>query len=179
VEPVEIEILRTCAFKKKGTETVTTNKRDGTVETREVKRQGCARCGKPKQDESHIGAPSSLNALGSGNPQIYMGMKSRWQALLLARLEASGLPKPLGRVLVEGEATFPDRIRRDQGNYRVLIEKALGDALTEGGWLEDDDWTRYEFGNLAYVYERGVSRTRLMLFPSPVELPEGQLAIPA
>jgi hypothetical protein len=62
VEPVEIEILRTCAFKKKGTETVTTNKRDGTVETREVKRQGCARCGKPKQDESHIGAPSLAGA---------------------------------------------------------------------------------------------------------------------
>jgi hypothetical protein len=46
------------------------------------------------------------------------------------------------------------------------VEKALGDALVEGGWLEDDDWSRFEFGGLAAVYERGVSRTRIMVFPT-------------
>jgi hypothetical protein len=37
----------------------------------------------------------------------------------------------------------------------------------EGGWLADDDWARFEFGGLAASYEKGVSRTRLLLFPSP------------
>jgi hypothetical protein len=68
-------------------------------------------------------------------------------------------------VLVEGECTFPDRHRRDQGNHRFMVEKAMGDALTTGGYLEDDDWSRYEFGGLAHRYEKGVSRTRLLVFP--------------
>jgi hypothetical protein len=46
-----------------------------------------------------------------------------------------------------------------------MVEKAMGDALTTGGYLEDDDWSRYEFGGLAYRYEKGVSRTRLLVFP--------------
>jgi hypothetical protein len=149
LEPVELEIVRQCHFKAKG----------------EGKR-GCGRCGAPKWDVTHIGAPPSINLLGSGNPQAYQGMKARWQALLSDHLRASGLPTGLERVLVEGQITFPDRGRRDQGNYRVLLEKALGDALKVGGWLDDDDWSRYEFGGLAYAYERGVSRTRLIIFPS-------------
>jgi hypothetical protein len=75
------------------------------------------------------------------------------------------LPHPMSRVLVEGEVTFPDRIRRDQGNYRTTIEKFLGDALVEGGWLPDDDWGHYEFGNLERRYEKGVRRVALTLFP--------------
>jgi hypothetical protein len=67
---------------------------------------------------------------------------------------------------VEGQCTFPDRTRRDQGNHRFMLEKAMGDALVAGGWLEDDDWSRYEFGGLSAVYEKGVSRTRLMVFGS-------------
>jgi hypothetical protein len=85
--------------------------------------------------------------------------------VLLPLLEASGLPKGLRRVVVEGEVSFPDRAKRDQGNYRVLLEKVLGDVLVDGGWLDDDDWDRYEFGNLQRRDEGRVSRTRLMLFP--------------
>jgi hypothetical protein len=61
---------------------------------------------------------------------------------------------------------FPDRRRRDQGNHRFIVEKALGDALVAGGWLPDDTWEHYEFGGLAMRVERGESWTRLMLFPS-------------
>jgi hypothetical protein len=157
LEPVFIEHVRECHFKAKPTETVA---------GRTVKRRGCARCGRGKHDPAHYGAPPSLNVLGSGDPMAYQEAKRRWSAILHLLLEASGLPKGLEHVLVEGEATFPDRARRDQGNYRVLIEKALGDVLTAGGWLADDDWGSYEFGNLTYSYEKGVSATRLMLFPT-------------
>jgi hypothetical protein len=58
----------------------------------------------------------------------------------------------------------------------VLIEKALGDTLQDG-WLEDDSWDFYEFGNLTYRYVRGVSALRLMLFP--MALPTGASTAPA
>lgn len=110
--------------------------------------------------------PPSLNAFGSGNRWKFITEKKAWQQRLLAQLADCGLPTGLKRIVVEGIITFPDRRRRDQGNYRFMIEKALGDALTQGGWLEDDDWTRYSFGGLEAVYEKGVRRTRLILFPA-------------
>lgn len=110
--------------------------------------------------------PPSLNAFGSGNRWKFITEKRTWQKLLIGALTEAELPTGLDRVVVEGEVTFPDRRKRDQGNYRFMIEKALGDALTEGGWLTDDDWTRYSFGGLGAVYEKGVKRTRLMVFPA-------------
>lgn len=182
LEPVELEIVRACHFKAKplSCRDCKADRRKATKSApcehcgsaaKPIKRQGCQRCGAAKGDGAHIGAPPSLNVLGSGDPAIYMGMKARWQEMLAALLDASGLPRGLAYVLVEGEITFPDRGRKDQGNFRVLVEKALGDALVDGwedvpgGWLEDDDWTHYEFGGLAYRYEPGVSRTRLLIFP--------------
>jgi hypothetical protein len=154
LEPVLLEIIRGCHFKAKP------NSAAG------GRRLGCARCGRSKRDDVHYGAPKSINVFGSGNPKVYWQEKMRWQELLTAQLEGSGLLRPLARVMVEGEAVFPDRIKRDQGNHRVIVEKALGDALVVGGWLEDDDWSRYEFGNLFAAYEHGVSATRLTLFPT-------------
>lgn len=154
LEPVLLEHVRVCHFKKKPDA-------DG------HRRLGCARCQRPKHDPSHMGAPPSMNTFArSGDGFVYMNLKERWSALLRPLLDASGLPKGLAHVLVEGEATFPDRGRRDQGNYRVLIEKALGDVLVAGGWLPDDTWDHYEFGNLSRSHQPGVSATRLVLFPT-------------
>lgn len=157
LEPVMIEHVRLCHFKRKPDE-------DG------HKRLGCACCGKAKADRVHMGQPPSVNPLvsgvGSGNAQMYAAQKRQWEALLGDLLAASDLPKGLVHVLAEGEATFPTRQRRDQGNHRFMLEKALGDALTAGGYIEDDDWTRYEFGNLIASYEKDVSATRLVLFPT-------------
>jgi hypothetical protein len=152
LEPVMIEHVRVCHFKAKPDE-------DG------HKRLGCACCGRAKHDPLHYGTPKSINVFGSGNPRLYWEMKRRWSAILLPLLRGSGMPLGLSRVMVDGELTFPDRGRRDQGNFRVVLEKALGDTLTAGGWLEDDDWSRYEFGNLTANYQKGVSATRLMIWP--------------
>lgn len=127
--------------------------------------RGCATCGRAKTHWSHHGYPPSLNALGDGNRFAYRAMKETWEERLGALLGDAELPTGLARVTVEGVLTVPDRKRRDQGNHRFLLEKALGDALVDGGWLEDDDWSRYEFGGLQLVYEKGVSGMRLMLFP--------------
>jgi hypothetical protein len=149
-EPVEIVLTQHHAYKSKGKNT-----------------RGCAVCNEAKLHPDHLGAPTSFQAsVGSGSQFAYQAMKKAWQALLLERLQASQLPQRLARVLVEGQCTFPTRARRDQGNHRFMLEKALGDALVQGGWLEDDDWERYEFGGLSAVHERGVSSLRLLIFPS-------------
>lgn len=148
-EPVEIELTQHHAYRKKP-----------------GRAKGCAVCNEAKIHADHLGAPPSLNVLGSGSQWAYIAMKKAWEELLGSQLEMAGLPKGLSHVLVEGQCTFPDRHRRDQGNHRFMIEKALGDALVAGGWLIDDDWTRYEFGGLAAIYEKGVSRTRLVVFGS-------------
>lgn len=159
-KPVEIEVRRQCHFKKKP-----------------EKKRGCARCGEPKNWDGHVGIPPSFNAGGSGgNHFIWQNLKGTWERLFAAKLTAAGLPLGLRRITVEGLMCFPDRGRRDQGNFRVVIEKALGDALVDGGWLEDDDWDRYEFGNLQRTYEKGVAYTRLMLFPSVVSEEESRAA---
>ena len=49
-----------------------------------------------------------------------------------------------------------------------MIEKALDDALVDGGWLESDCFfpvSRYEFGGLQAVHTPGESWIRLSLFP--------------
>lgn len=147
LQPVALEVVRHHAFEKRA-------------------KRGCAVCGRAKTHIEHAGAPPSMNVLGSGNQFIYQAHKKAWQEVLIEQLEGAELPRPLNRVLAEGEVTFPDRRKRDQGNHRFFLEKALGDALVEGGWLADDDWDRFEFGGLAATYEKGVSRTRILLFPS-------------
>lgn len=110
------------------------------------------------------GTPPSLNIFGSGgNHWAYQTHKRNWQERISDALKATDLPG-CSHILVEGQMCFPDRRVRDQGNYRYLIEKALGDALVRGGWLADDSWSQYEFGGLGYRYEKGQRWTRLILF---------------
>jgi hypothetical protein len=118
-----------------------------------------------------LAVPPSLNSLmqSKGLHWAYRKAKHEWEKVFLAKLTEAEMPR-CARVVVEGEVTFPTRIRRDQGNFRFLTEKALGDALVAGGWLPDDDWTRFEFGGFAMRYERRVKRLRLMLFPTALEV---------
>jgi hypothetical protein len=184
LEPVVLEVVRECHFKQKPCalcgkakghanhtpkKTATCRQASGKVGSWP---RGCDRCGRNKGDRAHFGAPPSFNVMasgeGSGNAMVFMNMKQSWQAFFVELLQASGLPRGLERVYVEGEITFPDkRDDRDQGNFRVVIEKALGDALQEGGWLKRDSWDHYEFGQLTKREHPGESATRLMLFPVP------------
>jgi hypothetical protein len=108
--------------------------------------------------------PSMNDIIGQGSRWRYTAEKKRWGKLLKQALLDAGLGS-CKRVLVEGQVTFPSRIRHDQGNYRFMLEKALGDALQAAGVLADDDWDSYEFGGLSKSYEKGVRRTRLLLMP--------------
>lgn len=163
LEPVIVRQERACHFKKK----------DDDPETGK-KRLGCARCGLAKSAPEHLGAPSSFNAFGSGaNQHAWQGIKQRWENVIIRLLDDAGLPRGLGGVLVEARVCFGDAIRRDQGNFRIVIEKAFGDALVRGGWLEDDKWDRYEFGRLELVQNPGENWTEFAVFPRwPEDTPE-------
>lgn len=175
IAPVEIEIVRRCNWKQKPCGACglpKSNKvhrkpdKGGTCEFKLKTR--CENCGLPKAHVDHLGQPPSWNELGSGSRAAYQRMRATWFGPLVELIEESGMPKGLDYVLVEGEVTFPKPATSkgpDQGNFRGPIEKMLGDVLEEGGWIENDNWAKYEFGNLAYRHEPGVSRTRLIFFP--------------
>lgn len=128
------------------------------------KNPGCAICRRGKLVMDHVGTPMSLNDNGAAaNSFSYQTTKKHWQERLIALLEGAGVPRGLVHVAAEGQVCFPDSRDRDQGNYRFLLEKALGDALVAGGWLEDDDWSRYEFGALHYAYSKGDAWTALTI----------------
>lgn len=177
VEPVLIEWTQRCAFKAKpcalcgkpkGSKVHTPRK----TATCAFKRQnGCASCGKARKDPGHFGAPETFNAFAGRDPMIYRSQLAAMEEMLSPLLAVSGLPKGLAYVLVEGEVSFGDERERDQGNHRVLLEKALGDVLEADGYLPSDSWEHYEFGGFQRQETPGVSAVRLMLFPKAPELP--------
>jgi hypothetical protein len=123
----------------------------------------------------HHAYPESFNAGGGSTHDVhgYQRANEAWQHIFTELLEPAELPRPMARVLVEGEWTFPQRYGRgpDQENFRYPCSKFLGDALQLGGWLENDWWEAYEFGGAVYRREPGVRRLRLMVFPTVEETP--------
>jgi hypothetical protein len=104
--------------------------------------------------------PPSLNVIaGRGSRFAFARAKRRWQTDLGLLLMAEALPRDLDRVEASAVLSFPTRRRRDEGNFRALLEKALGDALVEGVWLPDDTPDRFSFG--AITFAEGAARTTL------------------
>lgn len=95
------------------------------------------------------GTPPSLNAVGyRSHWSVSRKHKMQWQGWCALALMEQKLPRRLKRVEATATLRFKQRRRRDEGNHRVLIEKALGDALVEGGWLPDDTSDLYSFGQV-------------------------------
>jgi hypothetical protein len=77
-------------------------------------------------------------------------LKKSWERAIVKELHRLNLPRPIPDVLyVDTEITFPEARRRDVENYREVLSKALGDALSckdvivdgaryPGGWIRDD-----------------------------------------
>jgi hypothetical protein len=106
--------------------------------------------------------PPSLNAIaGRGSRHVFNRAKRSWQSDLGALLLAERMPRRLARVEASATLAFAVARRRDEGNFRTLIEKALGDALVEGGWLEDDTPDQFSFGRVAFAH--GPARTTIEL----------------
>lgn len=170
----ELEINQVCAFKAHPCQncgmakTNPVHHKDGG--TCSFKRKtGCAKCGKAKAHLDHQGAAPTLNSNVMRNPQMFNAMKARWEQIFADLLESSGLPKGMESVFVSARITFPNETRRDEGNIRFFLEKCLGDALVDGGWLVDDSFypvRRYTFGQLEGEHCPGQNGILIRIFPS-------------
>lgn len=110
--------------------------------------------------------PPSLNRFGSvggGTYYLYRRLKKEWQQTLGVALMAAGVPRGLGKVSATAIMRFSTRRKRDEGNFRWLLEKALGDTLVNGGWLADDDANAFTFGAVTFDPELGPPLTVIEL----------------
>lgn len=107
--------------------------------------------------------PASANATMYRHWALVRRQKQQLQRDIEIILLASGPPRPIPGGYVEASATLlvPDRRRRDTGNYRSTLEKALGDALVNGGWLPDDTPQHFAFGRLTFEHVPNVRATRI------------------
>lgn len=108
--------------------------------------------------------PPSFNKVGhSGNRWTWTKTKKQWQEWIEVALMEARVPRNQESVFVTAVLQFPTRRRRDAGNYRTLLEKTLGDALVNGGWLADDTPDQFVFGKLVFDQEPGPKQTTLIL----------------
>lgn len=82
---------------------------------------------------------------------------------MAALVNASVPASPITRIEATALLTFPTHRRRDTGNFRTPLEKALGDCLVQHGALRDDTPDQYEFGWLRFNPELGPNSTVIQL----------------
>lgn len=112
------------------------------------------------------GTPPSLNAAKLGSKGAHMKFhreKKKWEGMCVVALLEQKVPKGLTRVRATAVCRFPQKRRRDEGNFRYLLEKALGDALQINGNLSDDTADEFNFGKLAFDPETGTPLTTITL----------------
>jgi hypothetical protein len=106
--------------------------------------------------------PPSLNTVATAHWRKYGRIKKAWQSNCEACLMVEQVPRRLQRVTATAVLRFPLSRRRDEGNFRFFLEKTLGDALVNGGWLADDTLAQYSFGAIAFA-DKGPKRTIIEL----------------
>lgn len=110
--------------------------------------------------------PPSMNEKSSGygaNHHAAARTKKTWEGIAMVMLLQGKVPKDLAWVRVSAVMRFPDKRKRDEGNFRLVIEKALGDALQGGGWLRDDTPDQYRFTQVSFDPEKGPRQMTLTL----------------
>lgn len=109
-------------------------------------------------------APPSANhgVASRGHRGKTAGIKSRWEGIFLMMLMAHGVPRRLKYAEASAYLKFKDKRTRDADNFHFAISKPLGDAMVKGGWLEDDDPSRFRFLNVGISTERWKPPTKLI-----------------
>lgn len=107
--------------------------------------------------------PPSLNRAHSRHWSYFHKQKRFWESVFAGALMGASVPRGLAHVHAEASLRFPVVRRRDEGNFRWMLEKALGDALVKGRWLSDDTPEGFTTGALVFEAELGPKRTTVSL----------------
>jgi hypothetical protein len=110
--------------------------------------------------------PPSLNGMGFGSRGAHMKfhrLKKKWEGLFQIVLLEQRVPKGLRKVQASARLRFPVKRKRDEGNFRWLLEKALGDVLQAAGHLSDDTPDEFTFTALDFDPAKGSPRTTVTL----------------
>lgn len=107
--------------------------------------------------------PPSLNRVGARSDwRTFRRHKKAWERDVWLLLRADrGLKPMVPPVFVQAWLRFPKMRKRDEGNYRSILEKAVGDALQLGGYIPDDDPENYRFIAVTFEPRPGTHRTIL------------------
>lgn len=91
------------------------------------------------------GTPPSLNTMGTrGSHWATSRTKKQWEGYCTFALIEARVPRGLSFVRASAVCHFTSNRNRDEGNYRWMLEKSLGDAL-QLGWIEDDNADHFLF----------------------------------
>lgn len=110
--------------------------------------------------------PPSMNSVSSGyrgNPYVAARLKRQWEGIFAVLFMAARLPRGLTMVEASASLRFPVKRPRDEGNFRMVLEKVLGDALVKGGFISDDTPDFYRFSQLQFEDAKGPKRTTVFL----------------
>lgn len=115
--------------------------------------------------EIWIGAtPPSFNVVGMSGSRWKMDkIVKAWRVDLGWAMRAAGVPRDRSLVVATATITFPSKRRRDAENFRVILSKALGDALQDVGVIPDDTAEFYRLADVVLRVESGVARTNVVL----------------
>lgn len=119
--------------------------------------------------------PPSMNSTrgagAKGHWRAQHRAKQEWEGLIMVALLQAEVPRGLWSVEAKAVLTVPTRTRRDAGNFRFMLEKALGDTLVKCGYLPDDTPEHFTFPELTFEYEKGVKLTTIHLEATRSEAP--------
>lgn len=107
------------------------------------------------------GVPTSVNRTRGEHWSAARRRKQRLQNELRLLLLAEQVPCPIpgDRVHATAVIVHPTRRRRDEGNFRAPLEKALGDALCPPAgdyadpYLSDDTPEHFTFGTVTFAVD--------------------------
>jgi hypothetical protein len=106
--------------------------------------------------------PPSLNQWLSRHWRVRDREKRALELVIHAHLVKAGFVGRYERIEAEVVFRFPDRRKRDTGNYSSTLEKCLGDVL-KGRWIADDDAQRFYMRSARISEQRGPAETLLVI----------------
>lgn len=108
--------------------------------------------------------PPSMNTnVGKGSWRNFHREKKKWEGIFGMLCLKERVPKNCTVVKAKIFLRFRVTRKRDPGNFRTLIEKALGDALQTVGIIPDDTAAYFEVEEVVLAMAPGPALTSVTL----------------